>query len=134
MEVLDRPEGRDQAAVELVRELFSIAFEQWPGPAYELLAEDYVAQTFTGHVFYGHIGYAQWFLDQARHFSDRRIRFSEIRSLGDGDVLVVGQVELVCRDGERQIQPGAWVTRVRDGRAVSTMFFEMTDEALRAVS
>jgi hypothetical protein len=117
----------------LVEELFLAAYDDWPADAYRLLAPDYIARTFTGHVFYGQVGYAQWYLAQAREYRGREFAPDELAELGAGYVLITGSVRLTRHDGEIEVQPGAWVNRVRGGRVVATTFFRTRAEAVAAV-
>jgi ketosteroid isomerase-like protein len=119
----------EKSPIAIVSELLLLDFRDWPGRGFELLAEDVVLHAASGHVYVGHEGYARWFRERNEQLDEWSFRSDGLEDLGGGNVLVRGAIQLTSRDGERQVQPGAWLLGVRDGSIAFVLFFRTEDEA-----
>ena len=99
-----------------------------------LLADDVVLQLSDGRVYVGHDGYVHWFKDRLKTLEDAGYEEGRLEYIGGGWVLVVGSAFFRNREGEKHIQPGAWLVRVRNGKVASVHYYRAESEARAAVN
>ena len=77
-----------------------------------------------GSVYRGHAGLRRWYADMSEDWDDLRIDVEEVRSLGDGRVLVLARFHALGRSsGVLLDQPAAWICRLVDGRVAQLRFY-----------
>jgi ketosteroid isomerase-like protein len=87
-----------------------------------------VRAVLEGSSYRGHEGFKRFVADMVEDWEDFHPSSERFRDLGDGRVLVIGRIQARGRASKMEFQtPGAWVTRVRDGKIVHVRFY--ADEA-----
>ena len=125
----------DQGDVELVREFFSRwQLEEWPGNTFSVLTEDVVVQAADGVIYVGYDGCAQWYEKTIREHSSHGFVERNFEGLSSGWVLICGDVYGDRRDGDRSVQPGAWLAHVRDGKIAAILYYRTEDDARMALA
>ncbi len=98
------------------------------------LDEDTVMRLSTGHVYLGIEGLIRFYQERTHEWQEARLEASGAEELEAGWVLVEGSLRLQPRSGSEQIQPGAWLLRLRDGRVSDWLFFRTGAEARTAAA
>jgi hypothetical protein len=87
-----------------------------------------VRAVFEGTSYRGHEGFKRFVADMVEDWENFHPSWDRFRDLGDGRVLVIGRVQARGRASGMEFEtPGAWVSRVRDGKIVHVRFY--ADEA-----
>jgi len=86
-----------------------------------------------GTPYRGHEGVRQWIADIDEQFEDWYSRPDEFRDVGDGRVLVLGELHMRGRESGIEFdQPMGWLLTFRDGKLCRYEVFADRDEARRA--
>ena len=121
-------------AVRLAQKLFAGRFGDWPGDAFELLAEDVVIHVSDGHIYVGHEGFARWYEEQLSDQLEQVFHADGAEPLREHWVLMKGATERTMRDGEKQLQPGCWLVHVRAELIAAVLYYRTEREARAALS
>jgi hypothetical protein len=119
--------------VDIAGRLFAGRFDEWPGDAFELLAEDVVINPSDGHIYVGHEGYARWYREQIADHEDRSYAPESTEVLQENWALMRGAVHAVLRDGRQQVQPGCWLVHVREGLVAAVLYYRTEADARKAL-
>lgn len=86
-----------------------------------------------GPVYHGHVGVRQFFADAAKLWEDFALEIDELHD-ADNEIVIIGWWSGTGRASGVPIRsPGAWVYRMRGGRAVRMRFYRDRDDALASV-
>lgn len=99
------------------------------------LDEDTVMRLSTGHVYLGIEGLIRFYQERTHDWQEARVEVSVAEQIEGGWVLAEGRLRLQPRgDGGEQVQPGAWLIRLKEGRVSDWLFFRTGPEARAAAA
>lgn len=125
-------EGTD---LDVALEFLSQSLSGGPGPSIaRFLDEDTVMRLSTGHVYLGIEGLIRFYQERTHECREARLEVSVAEELEGDWVLVEGSLRLQPRGGGEQVQPGAWLMRLKEGRISDWLFFRTGAEARAAAA